>query len=144
MKMRLGSLVVLACLALLSACATPSIPYDRGATPAVQTIGVLSVKPPNTPVVVLASTVGRSFGLIGALVDAGMMQARDTHFREMLDLHQYSGPEHFSTYVREAVAAQNYQVSDQRYQRISDEYLPDYKALNGADAWLDCAHFGWG
>lgn len=62
----------------ISACATlPQIPYDRTAAGNPKTIRVLTPAAPEKASVVLAATVGQSFGLIGALIDAGMQSSRE-------------------------------------------------------------------
>ena len=80
------SVVVAGAAALvLSACASkPEIPFDRATAGAIKTIAVVPPAMPDDGSVVLASTVGQSFGLVGALVDAGMAANRDSHFKDLL------------------------------------------------------------
>ena len=75
----------LAALLVVAACATqPEIPYDHGAAQNNKTIGLLTPGWSSGPSSVLASDVGRSLGLIGALVDASMEASREHELNEIL------------------------------------------------------------
>ena len=76
--------VLLIAVALLNGCATkPEIPFDKGANN-IKTIGILTPSEPDHGSVVLASSVGQSFGIIGALVDTGMRMSRESKFNTLL------------------------------------------------------------
>src|SRR5262249_33250585 len=120
------------------------IPYDRGGAAPIQIIGVVTPRWPDAPVVVLGSSVGRSFGIVGLLVDSAMQQSRDTKFKALLQSHQYVASERFADYLQTAVAAAGYRVVPIVAQRTGVEFLPDYGTSAGADAWLDCVGLGWG
>jgi hypothetical protein len=81
--LKLGA--VFAALLSVAACASqPEIPYDRSAAQNNKTIGLLTPGWSSGPSSVLASDVGRSFGLIGALVDASMQANRETELKQIL------------------------------------------------------------
>ena len=65
---KLCSVIMLA--VTLGGCTVPKIPFDRSAAGHVRTIGIVTPGFPSGPSVELASSVGQSFGLIGALVGA--------------------------------------------------------------------------
>ena len=74
-------LFFLGALALcLSACATPEVPFDKTSA-GIQRVGLLTPGFPSGPSVLLASDPGQSFGLVGALVDAGLQADRDSHLK---------------------------------------------------------------
>src|ERR1700723_2098122 len=79
-----AAFVLLIAVALLSGCATkPEIPFDKGANN-IKTIGILTPYEPDHGSVLLASSVGQSLGLIGALVDTGMRMSRESKFNTLL------------------------------------------------------------
>jgi hypothetical protein len=84
-----GVFVLAAVCAVVGACAPQEIPFDRSTAAEVKTIGLLTPKLPDRPVVVLATTVGQSLGLVGALVDAGMRKSREDTFKDMIDAQHF-------------------------------------------------------
>ena len=73
-----------AALGLAGCAAKPEIPFDRATAGNIKSIGVITPAVPSEGSVVLASTIGQSFGLIGGLVDATLQASRDSHFKEIL------------------------------------------------------------
>lgn len=63
---------------------SPAIPFDRASAGAIITIGVITTAFPEQPRVVLARTVGRRLGLIGALIDADLEDKRDKSFSSLM------------------------------------------------------------
>lgn len=132
------SLILCAVLAVAS-CATPEIPYDRAAEN-VKTIGIIEPGLPDGPTVVLASTVGQSFGLVGALVDAGLQAARDSKFQGALDDASYSERERFVASVKIALEMRGYVVVPVSATRAkATAFMTKYppKADANVDGYLD-------
>jgi hypothetical protein len=133
--------LVLMALLGLAVCATrPAVPFDRS-TANIKTIGILTPAFPAGPKVVLASTVGQSFGLIGALIDAGMQANRDATFTSMLASQRFSAPDAFSAALAQAVKSEGYAVEMIPVTRDTDDLLTDYHVATNikVDAYLDVA-----
>lgn len=143
---RLGA--AFAVLLVLAGCATqPAIPFDSSSAGQIKTIGILTPDIPSGPSAILASSVGQSFGLIGALVDAGMQSARESDLRTMLNSRQFVAQDKLMKGVTAALEAQGYevrQVSVTRSER--GEFLKTYPLSNteNVDAYLDIVMRGYG
>lgn len=130
---------------LLAACAsTPEIPFER--TAQIKTIGVLTPAVANGPSVVLATTVGRSFGLIGALVDISMQENRDTKFKTILADNHFAFNDSFKDSLTASLKAHGYEVVDVPVERKSpNDYLGNYPPSDGhVDAYLDVVVLNYG
>src|SRR5262245_65234940 len=89
------TLAIAASAMLLAGCAgKPGIPYDRTAAQ-VKTIGIITPRAPDRPTVALATSVGQSFGLIGAMIDAGMQSDRESRLTAAIAPLGGSVPEKF-------------------------------------------------
>lgn len=124
----------------LSACQTlPQVPYDRATAGNVKTIDVVTPAAPSRPNVVLASTVGQSFGLIGALVDAGMQNSRENDFEVEVRSQNFVGRDMFVRYVDEALTANGYKAINDNAPRPQRQFLQAYAAPAGGvpDAYFD-------
>ncbi|HTJ63056.1 MAG TPA: hypothetical protein VL899_04530 [Alphaproteobacteria bacterium] len=133
--------------ACLSACAPkPEIPFDRAAGPPIKTIGVLTPKTPDGAAVILATDVGRSFGLIGALVDAGMRASRETKFKAALASENFSFNDVSSKALKDCLVQAGYAVVDVPVTRSSSGFLKTYPkaADTKVDAYLDTVILGYG
>jgi len=97
---------------LLAGCAKlQEIPYDHASAGQIHSIGILTPRAPEHPSVILASTVGQSFGLVGALIDAGLQSSRESNFTAMLQQQSFSEQDCFVASLTEALQAQGYTVS---------------------------------
>ncbi len=128
---------------VLTGCAT-AVPYDRTSAN-ITRVALLTPQLPDEASVQLVSTVGMSFGLVGALVDAGMQENRDSDFNEVLDAHQFDANEVFMDRVAEQLTAQGYAVIPIEMERDSNffpeaEEYPDVQA----DAYLDIIVVAYG
>ncbi len=122
--------------ASLAACAKPEIPFDKGATGDVKTIGLLTPGYPKEAKVVLATSVGRNLGLLGALVDAGMESAREDHFNALLQAQHFSVQDAIAQNVTKDLEALGYKVVPVPVTRSSDkDYLASYP--HGGDPQID-------
>ena len=131
----------LACLMLasLAACGgMQEIPFDHGANPGIKTIGLITVGMDPKPSIILASDMGQSFGLIGALVDAGMKANRDSKFATMMTAHNFDPKATFIKDLRGALTAQGYTLTDVPMAQRDNGLLKTYpKGGDGIDAYLD-------
>jgi len=73
----------------LTACGVQQLPYDRS-TAGIQTIGVVTPGQPQEAGAYLVRSVGQAFGLVGALIDAGMTDKRNTQLRALLRQRDFS------------------------------------------------------
>lgn len=144
---RFGATVaLLTAVALLAGCATkPEIPFDRSANN-IKTIGILTPYEPEHAAVVLASSVGQSFGLVGALVDAGMRASRESKFNEQLGKQGFDLHEELMKSLTEKLTAAGYTVSTVSAKRSGASYLKAYPKGddNKVDAYLDVLVGGYG
>jgi hypothetical protein len=130
---------------VLSGCATlPEIPYDRQTAGEIKTIGVLTPRFPDDAHVVLATTVGQSFGLIGALVDAGMQAERDNAFEAMLKPAHFSAHDEFMARLTHGLEAEGYTLSTVDVPRPKTDFLKPYPTGHAVDAYLDVVVLGYG
>jgi hypothetical protein len=129
---------------LVAACAPPKVPYDR--SDGVKTIGLVTPRFPDGPVVFLASSVGQSFGLIGALIDAGMQADREAKFKAVLEQQKFSTPEVFLQALTAELQARGYTVIVIPLQREGTEFTAKYpaNAEPKVDAYLDLVAYSYG
>lgn len=136
----LRGMTVIAVLILIAGCATkPAIPYDRTSESSVKTIGLLTPGTPSGPRVILATTVGQSFGLIGALIDAGMEESRNSDLEALLSGQQFSTDKALSEGLSKALKARGYDVVEVPVARqAAGELQKTYPGANPqVDAYLD-------
>lgn len=144
---KLNYLPLIALGVAVSGCATPEIPYDRSAEN-VKAIGLLPPGFPEKPTVVLASTVGQSFGLVGALVDASLEANRDSKFNGLIEQAKYSERDTFINNVTAALQMRGYTVMPVAAMRTKNNgFMAKYpaKGETSADAYLDVfvANYGY-
>lgn len=147
MSAQLRRLALLAGLVLLAGCAgQPAVPYDRASAGDIRTIGVLTPSFPEHPSVILASSVGQSLGLLGALVDAGMRSSRESSFGSLLDGQGFSVGDAFQQSLVAGLQAHGYTVAIIPVPREKRDFLPDYHVVTAvnADAYLDVVSLGYG
>lgn len=149
MKKRIGMLLTVAVAALgLVGCAAPEIPFDHSASSDVKTIGVITQSFPQEPTVHLASSVGQSFGLIGALVDGAMQSDREKKFGAVLVAHSFSPQDDFTGALTGALQAEGYTVVQVPVKRDEhgSEFLKTYPPAGDTkvDAYLDLVTLGYG
>ncbi len=143
-RMRLG--VVGALAAMLCACATqPEIPFDKTQASHLKTIGIVTPSMPDKPTVWLASDVGQSFGLIGALVDAGIQAHRDAVLWNAIDGVRNPPRTAFVNALEASLRRQGFDVKMIEAQRPDGHYLKTYpRTHDPIDAYLDVTFIGGG
>lgn len=138
----------LTALLMLAACAAkPAIPFDSTSANKVRTIGILTPDMPSGPTAILASTPGQSFGLIGALVDAGMQSSRDSDLEKVLNGKQFVVHDRLMSGVTASLEVQGYTVKQVAVTRTErGQFLKTYPVSNteNVDAYLDIVLFRYG
>jgi len=132
---------------LLAGCASqPVIPFDKATASDVKIIGVVTIAMPQQPSVRLASDIGQSFGLIGALVDAGMESSRNSDFWKEIDGNKNPPPATFTNDVIASLQARGFIAQTAAVIRKSDGFLKNYPSAGEAhvDAYLDLTFIGIG
>src|SRR5580658_1350936 len=143
----LGAAVVLTASLLLAGCArNPEIPFERASVPQITTIGVVTPGFPDGPDIVLATTVGQSFGLIGALVDAGMKSNRDTKVLAAMQSRNFSARDAFLSKLTAGLEAEGYRVALIPATREARKFVENYAGApqHPVDAYLDIFTTGYG
>jgi hypothetical protein len=134
--------VALAALLTVAACASqPEIPYDRTAAPNNKTIGLLTPGWPSGPTAFLASSPGQSFGLVGALIDAGIQSGRETDLKQILDSQKVDANADFVTTLTSNLQAKGFTVVPVAADAKRNKALKKYPAAgtDQVDSYLDVA-----
>lgn len=146
--MSIGSRLAVTLLSalVLTACATqPEVPYDKSQAANIKTIGILTPSMPAKPTIWLASDIGQSFGLIGALVDAGVQAHRDDAFWKSIDGDQHPPRTAFLNALSASLRQRGFVVQKVAVTRPDGKLLSAYpKSSAGVDAYLDIAFTGSG
>lgn len=138
--------IIVAAAAALGACASPYVatPYDR-ATANVHTIAMADDALPEKPLAYEIASVGSNFGLIGALVDAGIQAERQNAVHNALRRIAFDAEERLEGRLDQTLEAQGYAVSLlPEGPREKRDFLASYPAADGAEAYLDVVVAGYG
>ncbi len=134
-------------LVLVVGCAQQrEIPYDRQ-TAQVRTIGLLTPAVPEETTLFLNNSPGAMFGIIGALVDAGIQTGRQDTFNEHLRQQNYSAASIFTKALIEQLRKDGYAVREIAIGRTPHQpvrTLPAVDPADPVDAYLDVAITGQG
>jgi hypothetical protein len=134
-------------LAALAACASNiEIPFDHSANTNIKTIGILTPHMDSRPQMVLASDIGQSFGLIGALVDVSMAEARNNKFEAILTASGDHPTADLLTDLKGTLEAHGYKTLDVAADRPDVALLKSYPKPgdNAVDAYLDVSIVSYG
>ena len=138
----LKRLLVATMAMIVAACASPYVatPYDRAAG-AVQSIGLVDDSVPEKAMAYEVASVGGNFGLIGALIDAGIQAERQGAVNEALNGLGFDAEAKLEARVIAALAQHGYTAAalegGERPKRDFLETYPD--APEGVDGYLDIA-----
>ena len=132
--------VAVSALALLSACASNYVatPYVAGPEP-IRTVAVADDSVPDNLSAWEVASLGSNFGLIGALINAGVQSSRQDALSDALETISFDAEDALERYVVDALAAQGVEATllngPQRQSRV---FLADYPdAPQGTQAYLD-------
>lgn len=137
-------LFAIAAAMAVTACASPYIatPYDRPSANVSRIALVDDSLEPKAMAYEVAST-GGNFGLIGALVDAGIQARRKAAVNEALDSVQFDAETVLERRVTSALTAQGYTVEALSGDRAKRDFLVSYPNAN-SDAHLDIVVTNYG
>lgn len=131
----------------LGACASPYVgkPYDRTSA-AVHNLALADDSVPEKVIAYEVASVGSNFGLVGALVDAGIQSSRTAAVNEALSGVSFNGESLFEARLASVLGAQGYVVRQlDGSLREKREFLTAYPAApEGVDAYLDIVVTGYG
>ena len=132
--------VAVSAMALLSACTSTYVarPYVAGPEP----IRIVQLADDSVPEDLSAwevASVGSNFGLVGALINAGVQSSRENALEEALGTISFDAEDTFEHYVIDALAEQGIQATlrsgPQRERRV---FLANYpNAPQGVQAYFD-------
>jgi hypothetical protein len=131
----------------LAGCATqPEIPFDKTTGSDIKVIGVVTPDMPGKPTVWLASDVGQSFGLVGALVDAGLQSSRDSKFWTMMTNANFNPQSAFIDALQKSLTAHGFTAKLVPIDKRDSGYLKQYPPVgpDKVDAYLDTSFIGTG
>lgn len=130
----------------LGGCAVPKVPFDRSAATHVKTIGIVTPGFPTGPSVELATTVGQSFGLIGALVDVAMLAERNSRFSKVLEQQSFNAMDIYTKHLSDTLAARGYIVKMIPMKREGIDFVAAYPPVadTQVDAYLDTVVVSYG
>ena len=134
-------------LAALGGCVSNvEIPFDHGANADIKHIGILTPHVDDHPQMVLASDIGQSFGLIGALVDVSLQEKRDKTFAAILSTHNDDPKANFVADLKASLAVHGYSATDVPVERPDANLLKTYPkpATGDVDAYLDVTVISYG
>jgi hypothetical protein len=135
----------MAAVSLLVGCGSlPEIPFDKTANANVHTIGVVTPSMPQRPNIWLASDMGQSFGLIGALIDASMQESRNGKVWAMLESRNVNPRDNFVKAIQASLKAAGYDAKFVEVPRKEGEALKTYPSESGVDAYLDITGMNYG
>ncbi|KAB7741599.1 hypothetical protein F2P47_04130 [Parvibaculum sedimenti] len=141
-------LTLLCAFFLVAGCAAkPAVPFDRSTASSIKVIGLLTPDVPSEPSAVLASSVGQSFGLIGALVDAGMKDNRDGSLRDVLAAQKFAADKALTDDLTASLKSRGYEVKLIPVSRNDKgKLLKTYptQSENQVDAYLDVVSVNYG
>jgi len=138
---------VVALFVFLAGCATyKSVPFEQSATQPIKKIGLLSPSLPSEPTAFLATTVGQSFGIIGAIVDASMASSRASSLNTVLTSNEFYIRQEVESSLTAALEEQGYEVVVINATRTSKrDFVESYPATDEpVDAFLDVIVPGYG
>lgn len=130
------------CFMLAGCVSHPTIPFDKTTAGDIKTIGVVTPAMHEQPYVWLATDLGQSFGLIGALVSAGLENAREDKFWKEIDGANHPPRAVFSDAVVTALQSEGYTAKIVDAKR--DDYMKTYPKDAGVDAFLDIVVTSYG
>jgi hypothetical protein len=143
MNLRLIAAVA-ACLLLCACASQPVIPFDKSTAGEIKTIGIVTNNMPEKPSVWLVNDLGKNFGLIGALIDAGLQNSRENKFWVEIDGAKNPPTAIFNTALAEALTAEGYALKPVEVKKRPNDFLKTYPKTDGVDAYLDLTFMGTG
>lgn len=137
------------CAALcLGACASDYVgkPYDRTANADLHTMGLPGDTMPKQVIAYEVASVGRNFGLIGALVDAGIQSSRQNDVNKALADDHFDAAAKLQARLVSALDTEGYKVKPiDLGTRPARDFLTSYgPPTQAVDAYLDVIVINYG
>lgn len=117
--------------------AIPEVPYDRMTAGNIKTIGILDPSIPQDASVILATSPGQSFGLVGALVDASLQENRERSFKKMVQAQNFSARDTFMSRLTQRLEMNGYTTAKVSATRPGSNFFSKYPSEMNVDALLD-------
>lgn len=130
----------LCALACLGACASPYVatPYDHAQNSSVHALVLAPGAMPQKAMAYEVASTGANFGLIGALIDAGIQSSRQDAVNKALNDDGFNAESQLQSQVVHALEAQGYTVKPLNGPREKREFLTSYPTAEGpVDAYVD-------
>lgn len=130
----------------VAACASPYVatPYDR-ASAQVSSIAMVDDALPEKPIAYEVASMGSNFGLIGALVDAGIQAERQNAVHNALQTIDFDAESRMEARLAQELAIHGYTVSRTPDRtREKREFLTVYPEAGGASSYLDVVVSNYG
>jgi hypothetical protein len=125
-----------------------SVPFAQPQAGAVQRIAIVTPSMPSGPTAWLATTVGQSFGLLGALIDAGMQASRNDSLEDLLAGQSFQAQESLIAELTSSLESKGYEVVTVPRPATTGkrEFLKTYPTSTDqpVDAFLDVIVVGYG
>ncbi len=138
MKVKIQPIGLLMAISLLGGCAGyHPVPYGGGETSKVHTIGLLSVNTPPGLTVSVRAPAAAGFGLIGGLIEQGVIDKKSNEFTKAARSLHYSLKTQLTDTLVSDLRAEGYEVNSVKVPRIPDKFLNYIPNAPGDDALLD-------
>jgi len=133
------NILAIAAFVSLGACATPYVatPYERSAHN-VRHVSVVDDALPEKAIAYEVASAGSNFGLIGALVDAGIQASRREAVNDALISINYDAEAMLENRMASELSSKGYNIAPMTaHTREKRELLATYPTTSGTDALLD-------
>ena len=138
MNFKIKPIGLLMAISLLAGCASyHAVPYLRRKARKVHAIGLLSVNTPPGLTVSVRAPAAAGFGLIGGLIEEGVIDKKSNEFTKAARSLHYSLNVQLTDTLVSDLRAEGYQVNSVKVPRIPDKFLNYFPKAPGDDALLD-------
>lgn len=135
---RIGYAGMIAGAALLGGCATyQTVPFNKAANRKVHKVGLVTVDTPPGLTVSVRTAAASAFGLIGGLIEKGVIDKKSNQFTHAADSMGYSLKAELTKDLKSDLTAEGYQVVLVKIPRMPNAFLKQYPKANRANAFLD-------
>lgn len=123
---------------LLGGCASyQTVPFNNTANTDVHALGLVTVDTPPGLTVTVRTAAASNFGLIGGLIEQGVVDKKSKEFTKSADSMGYSLNTELTNDLVTDLSAEGYKVNTVKAVRMPDAFLNQYPKANGDDAFLD-------
>lgn len=138
MDTKAKSFALLLVVSLVGGCASyTTVPYIGGQASHVHAIGLMSVDTPPGLTVSVRAPAAAGFGLIGALIEKGVIDKKSNQFTKAADSLHYSLNEQLTGDLESDLQADGYTVNSVKVPRVANKFVKNLPKAPGDDALLD-------